>query len=329
MSDNQLLSDIAEQDNKRRFSYKLLRKSAVEGYALAMNTLGRESDPHFESLPLLPSWVTSTRAEATEYVAFLSGAALSHLHLVLADNTVPKTLIRDRLALRAAEGTVGFSGRSETMSDLRDALHFLSPGDLPGPAGEIYQLWRRSVQRPIHPSSFGAQHSIFSDEQIAVWFTQSDVSPIERAANVLEQCLDIAPANEASALILAEAVLAKALGWERITPVFTLGLKHSDLRARGERLVLACHHALRRAIVEIMRHVSDSTRNTIRVSAIVPKLRAKGAKDAVQIFLTQDAVAPSALPMPDRAARRLCDRLVNLGVVRELTGRDSFRLYGI
>ena len=130
MSDNQLLSDIAEQDNKRRFSYKLLRKSAVEGYALAMNTLGRESDPHFESLPLLPSWVTSTRAEATEYVAFLSGAALSHLHLVLADNTVPKTLIRDRLALRAAEVTVGFSGRSETMSDLRDALHHLCRSDV-------------------------------------------------------------------------------------------------------------------------------------------------------------------------------------------------------
>ena len=111
--------------------------------------------------------------------------------------------------------------------------------------------------------------------------------------------------------------------------MFTLGFKHSDLRACGEGLVLACHHALRRAIVEIMRHVSDGTRNTTRVSAIAPKLRAKGAKDAVQIFLTQDAVAPSALPMPDRAARRFCDRLVSLGVVRELTGRDSFRLYGI
>lgn len=30
----------------------------------------------------------------------------------------------------------------------------------------------------------------------------------------------------------------------------------------------------------------------------------------------------------DRAARRFCDRLVDLGVVRELTGRDTFRLYG-
>ena len=56
-------------------------------------------------------------------------------------------------------------------------------------------------------------------------------------------------------------------------------------------------------------------------------LRAKEAGDAVEMFLTRDAVAPSALPLPDRTARRLCGRLVELGAVRELTGRDTFRLY--
>jgi hypothetical protein len=64
---------------------------------------------------------------------------------------------------------------------------------------------------------------------------------------------------------------------------------------------------------------------------VAPKLRAKAADRAVDLFLSRDALAPAALAaiMSDRAARRLCDRLVDLGAVRELTGRDTFRLYGV
>jgi hypothetical protein len=64
-------------------------------------------------------------------------------------------------------------------------------------------------------------------------------------------------------------------------------------------------------------------------------LRAKGAARAVELFLSQDVLTPVALAraMPEilseRAARRLCERLVDLGVLRELSGRDTFRLYGV
>ena len=71
-------------------------------------------------------------------------------------------------------------------------------------------------------------------------------------------------------------------------------------------------------------------RAAARLREVMPKLRAKAAGRAVDLFLARDALAPQALSfMSDRAARRLCDRLVALGALRELTGRDTFRLYGV
>ena len=98
-----------------------------------------------DTLPRMPAWVTSARAESLEDVAFLSGAALSHLHVVLEREEVPQALLRDRLALRAAEACVAFSGRLERAGDLRDAVHLLRSGDLTGPAGETCLAWRREV----------------------------------------------------------------------------------------------------------------------------------------------------------------------------------------
>ncbi|MCB1512678.1 MAG: DUF1403 family protein, partial [Hyphomicrobiaceae bacterium] len=112
-------------------------------------------------------------------------------------------------------------------------------------------------------------------------------------------------------------------------PLLAAGLKRADLRKHGDDLRLACHRALISSVIEAVRQAADLARRAAYLRAVAPKLRAKGAGDAVEMFLTRDAVAPSALPLPDRAARRLCDRLVDLGAVRELTGRDTFRLYGV
>src|SRR6056297_65445 len=100
-----------------------------------------------DTLPQMPSWVTLARVETLEDVAFLTGAAVSHLHLVLRCEEVPQALLRERQALRAAEACIAFSGRPERAGDLRDAVQLLRPGDLPGPAGEVYLQWRRAVER--------------------------------------------------------------------------------------------------------------------------------------------------------------------------------------
>ena len=282
-----------------------------------------------ETLPRLPAWVTSARAETLEDVAFMSGAALNHLHLVLQCDGVPHGLLRDRLALRAAEACVAFSGRPERAGELRDAVHLLRPGDLPGPAGEACLAWLRAGERPLSIKILGRALPTFEPGEIARWLDAGQGPPVTRAALVLEAVLREAPRADVAALILADAALALALGWEHLVPLLAAGLKRADLRKQDDDLRLACHRALISSAIEAVRQTADLARRTAHLKAVAPKLRAKRAGDAVEMFLTRDAVAPSALPLPDRAARRLCDRLVELGAVRELTGRDNFRLYGV
>lgn len=294
-----------------------------------MKTARNLQETNRDTLPLTPSWVTSGRAETLEDVAFLSGAALSTLHLVLSRDDVPHALLRDRLALRAAEACVGFSGRPERAGDLRDAVHLLRPGDLPGPAGENYLSWYRAVERQVSVKSLQRAVPAADATQIADWLNLGKGAPVTRAAAVLEAVLTDRPGEALSALILADAALAQALGWDHIVPLLAGGLKRLDLRKRDADLRLACHRAVARSATEALRLSADLARRAARLNAVAPKLRARGARQAVEMLLTRDAVAPSALPLPDRAARRLCDRLVALGVVRELTGRDTFRLYGL
>ena len=282
-----------------------------------------------DTLPRIPAWVTSARAETLEDVAFLSGAALSHLHVVLASPNVPHALLRERLALRAAEACVAFSGRPERGADLRDAVHLLRPGDRPGPAGETYLAWRRAVERPVSVKALDRALPTLESGQIAIWLDAGQGAPVSRAARVLEAVLNEVPRAEVPGLVLADAALAHSLGWDHLLPLLASGLKQADLRKRGEDLRLACYRAFFASAVEAVRLSADLARRAVHLRTVAPKLRAKGAGNAVEMFLTRDAVAPTALPLPDRAARRLCDRLVELGAIRELTGRETFRLYGL
>tara|TARA_R110000744_G_scaffold148131_1_gene261181 strand:+ start:175 stop:1023 length:849 start_codon:yes stop_codon:yes gene_type:complete len=282
----------------------------------------------------MPPWVTSARAETLEDVAFLSGAALATLHLVVGRADVPHALLRDRLSLTASEACMRLLGRPERAGELRDAVHLLRPGDQPGPAGAIFLQWQRAAARPISVKALQRVLPSVTAEQIATWLDTGRGGPVMRAATIMEVVLAAHPREEVMALIVADAVLAQSLGWTHVLPLLATELKSRDLRTKGEELQLACHTALVSSIGATLPIASDLTRRAARLRAVIPKLRAKGAADAVALFLSKDALSPAiALTgrtgMSGRAARRLCDRLVALGVVRELTGRDTSRLYGV
>lgn len=163
--------------------------------------------------------------------------------------------------------------------------------------------------------------------------------PVAQAAKMVELVMAVFPREEASALICGDVVLARALGWAHPMPLLGLYLKRRELQAAGEELLASCHRAVAMAAQDAVRLSHDLVRRAERLREVAPKLRANGSDAAVTLFLSEDAVLPSSmlspkikgtnLPMTDRAARRLCDRLVELGVVRELTGRSTFRLYGV
>jgi hypothetical protein len=248
---------------------------------------------------------------------------------------VPQALWRDRLALAAAEVSAGIAGRREGAGAMRDALHLTKVGDDPGPAGNILRQWSRAVSRPISVSNLGRVLEGVAPEQIALSLDATGPTPVDRAAQVIEAVLEGNPRGEIAALILADAVLSLALGRDHLLPLLGPVMTARDLRLRGDDLRLCCHRAAVRGVSQTLPLMSTLARAAARLSAAVPRLRAKGAARAVEMLLSQDALTPVALAraMPeilsDRAARRLCERLVELGVLRELTGRDTFRLYGV
>jgi hypothetical protein len=146
------------------------------------------------------------------------------------------------------------------------------------------------------------------------------------------------PDAEILSLWLADAVLAVRLKWPLPLPLIAGALVHPSLRSGGHRphpgdadWTLTCCLAYGHAAVEACDLFAELGRRSQQLLAVAPRLRAKGAGAVIKTLLDEDAVLPSARrgAMSDRGLRRLFDRLVALGGVRELTGRPTFRLYGL
>jgi len=306
-----------------------------------------------KNIQLLPRWITHPQDETSETVAFLSGAALAMLDIVVRDpgGTLPSALLRDRLALDAAVACLKLEGRSETAPDIRDAVCLARPvrlgwaGDALGPAGEMFAAWRRLARIDLTLPGWKDRLGKVLPASMAETVLELGAgagTPVRQASKILAAGLREFPREEAAALMLADLTLARAVGWDRPVPLLATHMARRDIRAiaDGEGDVLPrVHRAILAACDGVIRKAADLDRRAAKLRMIAPKLRAKGSDEALSLFLSHDAVSPSgmlspmikgtAVAMTDRAARRLCDRLVDLGVVRELTGRATFRFYGV
>ena len=142
--------------------------------------------------------------------------------------------------------------------------------------------------------------------------------------------------SELLAAWLADSVLAQRLKWPFALPLLAAPLFSSAGRrattdigdgAETTRILFGwakgAGHACDLA--------AELGRRAQKLAEAAPKLRAKGAKAALQALLDQDSLA-AATPiagLSERGTRRLLLRLAALGAIRELTGRATFRLYGL
>ena len=159
------------------------------------------------------------------------------------------------------------------------------------------------------------------------------------AAAIIAEVLADAPNAELLAWWLADFAVARAMRWSHVVPLL-MGQFHAEtfrpngrgrLSPGGEAFERALCLALRKSATEACRLAADIARRTERLTAVAPKLRAKGAGEAIRRLLDDDAVSGSlTTPNLSRfAARRLFERLASLDAVRELSGRPTFRLYGL
>ncbi len=302
------------------------------------------------NLPNLPGWVTSGGAETFETVAFRSGAALTVLDQLVCDPRygVPVKLLANRLALSAATATSKLEGRLAREADIRDAYHLTPPGEARGPDGDLLAFWRGAVR--LRAGSAGEiadlLGGVFAGD-VGVWLDAGQErarthGPLAGCGAVLRAVLDADDRAERVACLLSDIVLAQALNWKAVLPVSAQRLSKGmlrDLATSGQGAEQVVQARILETIEETIRLARDLARRAEALRAVASKLRAKGSDAAVELFLTEDAVAPASMlsprirgtniPMTDRAARRFCDRLVELDVARELTGRASFRLYGL
>ncbi len=306
-----------------------------------------------DSLPKLPAWVTSQRVETFETVAFWSGAALTVLDQLANDprNGVPVKLLANRLALKAATATSKLEGRLARETDIRDAYHLTPPGEARGPDGDLLVFWLEAVQLRLTGKNWheGLKELIgLNFEDDATGWLEAGVNkakthgPLVGCTSVMRAVLEVDDRAERVACLLADVTLAQAMNCASVLPVAAQRLTKAilrDLVADEQGAALKVQQGLLKGVEDTIRQARDLASKAAALNEIAPKLRAKGSDAAVALFLSEDAVAPSTMlspmiqgttiPMTDRAARRFCDRLVELGVARELTGRPTFRLYGI
>ncbi|TPL88546.1 DUF1403 family protein [Mesorhizobium sp. B2-3-12] len=303
--------------------------------------------------PTVPAWALAAGGGPSDAdAAFRAGAALGALDTLAGAQPAWAGAWRQRRALNCAVASMRLAGRSEDAAALRDAWHLRPAGADPGPAGAILGAWRQLAAQPpianadrlekivgqlgLHWDGAALADLCTEIEKLA----ESQRPAPFAAAAIAARVVAIRPDAELLAWWLADLVLAQSFRWPRPLPLLMSQVFSPTFRAEGggkrirpgeknfERAVCG---ALVQAAAVACRLAAELSRRAEKLLSVTPKLRAKGAGDVIFLLLNEDAVSGSLVTknLSRFAARRLFERLQQLEAVRELSGRPSFRLFGL
>ena len=262
---------------------------------------------------------------------------------------------RMRQALAAAAAAARHLRLRQDVAAVRDAHHLGGSGGgrpvHPGPAGRLHRLVREFARRPTRLAGdaldrLGAE---LGRAGIGSWLGAgssygSSVADAAAVSDLVAANSGATPDGEVLAWMAADAVLADRLGWPTPVPLLATAIRDPALvRGRDGRRVRpgepgwaeVCHLAYARAAVAAHGSAREVASRAARLTAASESSRTRGIDAAIAALLADDAVAATGLATAvpglgsDRAARRLLERLVAQGGLRELTGRPTFRLYGL
>ncbi len=304
-------------------------------------------------LPSLAKWISSPSNKTPGNLAFLSGASFAMLDLILRQESaqVPADLLLNSLALKAAVATLKLEGRSVPEQDIRDAFYLTLTGDARGPNGDMLAFWRNAARIRLDMQDWQQKLKNCAEPHLqglvkggldTALDKMARSGPMPAAVTLMKNILKTDDRAERLACLFSDVILAKYFRWNRPLPLTALHLTKANLRELKNGTVemeASIQAFITKSAQTAFRLANSLTLKADALRAVAPKLRARGSAEAVALFLSEEAVAPSGMlspyiqgtrtPMTGRAARRLCDRLVELGVVKELTGRSTFRLYGV